>query len=122
LSATDWRRSHHLPQTTISGFIQIGQSQNLQTVYSKSSPSGCIYRLGKGHDASAIRSRFPGVNGPRATAQDAALIAVETSFALSISGSAKMTVRFVTKPQDEFDAQPQRPRVVRERQLGKQVS
>src|SRR6516225_12284487 len=50
LSATDWRRSHHLPQTTISGFIEIGQSQNLQTVYSKSSPSGCIYRLGKGHD------------------------------------------------------------------------
>jgi hypothetical protein len=33
-----------------------------------------------------------------------------------------MAGRFVTRPQDEFDAQPQRSRVTLERQLGKQVS
>jgi hypothetical protein len=73
--------------------------------------------------AGAICSVFPTLTCRERSPKTAAFIAVETSFARSISGSAKLAVRFVTRPKDEFDAQPQRPRrVALERQLGKRVS
>jgi hypothetical protein len=114
LCATGWRSTHLL---TPIDCTEIDQPQNMQAIYSKYSPSGCIDRLGKGLDHQSDPLSFSRPECAAGERQSGGVHRGTDILGALDQWKYKNDRALVARRQDEFDARPPQRRVAAQRQL-----
>lgn len=106
-----------LSRATIIGFIEIGQFQNLQAIFSKYSPSDCIDRLGERLDHQSDPLSFSRPECATGERQSGDVHRGRDILGALDQWKCKNDRALVARRQDEFDARRPQRRVATQRKL-----